>query len=451
MLHGLLERLKRLPRRLSSAPKRKKTLKAEAGKSKKARNGEKRKTRKSDMPPRGNGAEGPRSDATELRVFESPFSGDEFIHALECCPICGSKSRTLVSEYNRFVIFDAVDPAFARYNYSHCHDCGVVYAAVRPQGPRFNFLLTKFNEAPTRTNSVAGNAILYPGPLSEQQREMIRNRAAQGVFVSEHEKRQGQEYLAGLLKDLLGNAPHIELLASLLDLDGARILEIRPRTGAILNSLKRRHGAEVYALPIFPSQQLIVSEVYGIPAVELIDHESCAIPYDVKFDLIICNHQLTHSVHPQRLFQQLRDKLAPNGSIYLYNEVDDEDILNGGKSIFRVLNPFHMQTFDGSSLVRALAANKFRTTFLTHIDGEFACLVRLDPEVEMEPIPPPELEKRLTAYRRARDRSIISADERVRSIFQSEWPDLVTRAVGEGLAYVDGRGKVRLVKNEQRS
>lgn len=387
---------------------------------------------------------------TEPRLnFASPFRSDECLQRLGHCPICGGKSATLVSEYNRFVIFKDVDESFVRYDYRLCHDCGVVYASRRPSGPRLNFLLSNFNEVLTRVNATttdpaAGNAILYPGPLSAMQREMIKARAAHGVFVSEHHRRPRTEYLSGLLRDLLSNSPHIELLSSLLDLRGAKVLEIRPRTGAILNALKERFGAEVYALPIFESQQLLVSEVYGIPAVSLINHESYAIPYDVKFDLIICNHQLTHAAYPQQLFAQIRNSMAPNGKLYLYNEVDDEEIVAKGKNMFRVLNPFHLQTFDGPSLVRALAANKFDTIFLTHINGELACLAVLNPETKLQAISQAELDQRLIGYRQARDRAILTAEESVKSRFETEWSTVVSRALAEGIASMDSQGRVKV-------
>ena len=38
----------------------------------------------------------------------------------------------------------------------------------------------------------------------------------------------------------------------------AALEAIRPKTGAILAALRRLYGAEVYALPIFESQQYVV-------------------------------------------------------------------------------------------------------------------------------------------------------------------------------------------------
>src|SRR5262249_46361275 len=133
------------------------------------------------------------------------------------------------------------------------------------------------------------------------------------------------------------------------------------------------------------------------------------------------------------------------GSIYLYNEVDDEDILTGHKNLFRVLNPFHLQTFNGPSLVRALAANKFRTTFLTHIDREFACLARFDATVNMEPISESQLVQRIAGCRHARDRAILSDEGNVRKRFEEEWKTILPRAFEDGPARIDNKGRVRLL------
>jgi hypothetical protein len=77
------------------------------------------------------------------------------------------------------------------------------------------------------------------------------------VFVSDHERR---EHLSQVYKDRLENASHVELLGSLLDLKGARALEIRSRAGTIAQGLRRHYDATVAVMPIFESQRLIVED-----------------------------------------------------------------------------------------------------------------------------------------------------------------------------------------------
>ena len=75
--------------------------------------------------------------------------GDEWL-VLDACPFCGHDERSVVVEWNKLIMMaKAPDQQSARYNYSLCHTCGVVYAARRPAGRRFEFLLQHFGEMHT--------------------------------------------------------------------------------------------------------------------------------------------------------------------------------------------------------------------------------------------------------------------------------------------------------------
>ena len=91
--------------------------------------------------------------------------------------------------------------------------------------------------------------------------------SARGVFVSGHDE---GEYLSGVFKDRLANAGHVDILGSLLNPCSARILEVRPRAGTILEGLRRHYGADVHAMAMWESQQFILRELYGIQSSELI-------------------------------------------------------------------------------------------------------------------------------------------------------------------------------------
>ena len=62
------------------------------------------------------------------------------------------------------------------------------------------------------------------------------------------------------------------------------------------------------------------------------------------------------------------------------------------------------------------------------------------------PISQLTLEKRIGLYRRARDRGVLRAPERLRSRFADVWPATVERAVASGVARFDDGGQLRLVK-----
>ena len=162
---------------------------------------------------------------------------------------------------------------------------------------------------------------------TDRDRDELKTRAARGVFVSEHLGLRSKDYLEGLMKDRFENSMHLDLLGMLVAPRKARVLEIRPRTGMISEGLRRLFDAEVHALPIWESQRILLNEVYGIPSAGLVNYDEFNIPYPGQFDLIICNHMLTHAVRPQRFFEAIHRSLKPAGYIYFYNEPDDAEYL----------------------------------------------------------------------------------------------------------------------------
>jgi 2-polyprenyl-3-methyl-5-hydroxy-6-metoxy-1,4-benzoquinol methylase len=367
---------------------------------------------------------------------------------LDACPVCGHGEHTLVNPWNKLLLLGkAPDAGSARYDYAICHACGVLSAMRRPTGRRYTFLLESFGEVTAKRGGgrEIPNRVLNPYPLTEDDRAELKELASAGVFVSDHDKSRSKRHLAGLMRDRFENSGHADLLASLLDLRGARVLEVRSRTGAILDSIRRCWNASVYAMPIWESQQFLLQEVYGISTSSLIDFERFTIPWEDKFDLIVCQHMFTHVLRPQEFFAELRRRLKPGGHIYLHNEPDDREFLSGGQSMIATLNPLHMQAFDQRSLMRALAANGFETVFVKARELTHVCLARVSPEAQLQPMPPKDLARRVDAYQRAYDRAIIKIDERLRGRVASEWESAVARAVASGAAEFDEQGRLRVV------
>jgi len=368
---------------------------------------------------------------------------------LECsrCPMCDGGERTLVSEFNRFVLSDdPPDQMAARYNYSLCHRCGVVYATTRPGGERYQWLFHHFEETLGRLPraGAAAKLTLSTFELSDQEKADLRRRAARGIFVSEHEGVSRKECLPVLSGDRLANSAHVELLGSLLDLRGRRVLEVRSRAGSIGAALRRLYGADPYAMAIFENQRFVIEEVYGIPT-SLLDFERFTIPHPGPFDLIISNHMLTHAVRPRDFLTTVRQQLRPGGHLYLYNEPDDAEYLSEGKSMFSTMNAFHLQTFDGKSLVRALAANGFSVVFVTRFGGHFLCLSRMEDEPRMSvAMDDLELERRRKLYLQARDTAILMVPARQRSRVASIWDGAAERALAAGTAEIGEKGDVRI-------
>ncbi len=287
--------------------------------------------------------------------------------------------------------------------------------------------------------------MLNPEPLIDADRDELRRLAARGVFVSDHLGLRKSEYLAPLLRDRFENSVHTDVIGSLLSPRGWRVLEVRSRAGSILDGLRRAWGAQVHAMPIWESQQFLLREVYGIDTSDLIDFDRFTIPFDGPFDLIICNHMFTHVLRPAAFFNELRAKLKPGGSLYLHNEPDDAEFLEGKQSMLATLNPLHMQAFDPASLARSLEANGFQPVFQKHQQNETQFCLATYGAAKFIPLTDEERESRVDAYRRAFEYAVLGADESVRSRLAGEWTQVVEQAVANGVAEFDERGQLRLV------
>jgi SAM-dependent methyltransferase len=224
---------------------------------------------------------------------------------------------------------------------------------------------------------------------------------------------------------------------------------VRSRAGTTLDGLRRAWGADVYAMPIWESQQFLLRELFRIPTSELIDFERFQVPFEGPFDLILCNHMFTHALRPRDFFAELRRVLKPGGHIYLYNEPDDAEYLAGNQSMLATLNPLHMQAFDQRSLMRALAANGFATVFVKRRNLQHLVLARHE-SASMAAMAEGEQRRRVEAFRSAFQRAVLSMDEDVRTRAAAVWPEVVAGAVASGVAEYDERGQLRLAARERR-
>jgi SAM-dependent methyltransferase len=177
----------------------------------------------------------------------------------------------------------------------------------------------------------------------------------------------------------------------------------------------------------------------------MVDYDNFTIPYTGDFDLVIANHMFTHAVRPHDFLSTVRERLRPGGHLYLYNEPDERSYLEDGKSIFRSLNPFHLQAFDLASLVRALRATGFDVPFVRREGKSFVALAsRREASPEWTPITDTERDRRVSQYRLARDLAILRLPQHVRGRFASEWDAVVERAVAAGRIDVDDQGHFRI-------
>lgn len=367
---------------------------------------------------------------------------------LDRCPACSHDGFTIVNPWNKFILLEkAPDATSARYDYAVCHACGILFASRRPTGERYRYLLERFGEVTAKRGAQIkiSNEVLNPAPLTDADRARLRELASRGVFVSEHLHLRRSEHLMPLLRDRLDLSVHTDIIGALLSPRGWRVLEVRSRAGSILDGLRHAWGAEVYAMPIWESQQLLLREVYGIETSDLIDFERFAIPFDGPFDLIICNHMLTHALRPRDFFAELRKTLKPGGHIYLHNEPDDAEFLQGKQSMLATLNPLHLQAFDPAAASRALAANGFTTMFQKHQHNGTQFCLATEGNAAFTRMSEAECNARIEVYRRAFDRAVLVSEPEVRGRLAEHWSQAVERAVASGVAEFDERGQLRIV------
>lgn len=130
--------------------------------------------------------------------------------------------------------------------------------------------------------------------------------------------------------------------------------------------------------------------------------------------------------------------------------MDEVEFLSETKSMFQVMNPFHMQILNLASLMRALGARGFAVEFLAHSDRiRMVCLARKSDPVAAA-MPGAERKRRLRQYRVARDVSILGLPDDRRELFAAEWDQIVERAVLSGVATLDERGRLKLMGERRR-
>ena len=356
------------------------------------------------------------------------------------CPLCGTRERTEVSPFNGLILLRSYHGAdVARYAYALCHGCGLVYATRRPTGAAFVELLEGFDDNLGRVDRP--NLGVVEGSLTEAEKGAIRARMRSGWRISEEHPPGEDDWWPMLRFDRLSSAQDLTLLASSVDLQGARVLDVRSNAGALLDSLRSWFGAEVFAMPSFEADGLVIEEYFGIPATRLIDYENFEIPYDGTFDVVLAKHMLTHALRPDAFLAEIRARLRPGGYLYLYTENDDREMWGNRKNLLGELKCFHFQNFDLAAFARVLRAQGFEPEWIMHLSrSSMSCLARLEPEAAFAPIGEQELERRLDLYRQWYDLSVLSLPPEIsREPFAAELPAIEERALARGDVSVSGK------------
>lgn len=361
------------------------------------------------------------------------------MRTVESCPSCRSAARTVVMEYNGLVLIDYMRQSdLCRYDYALCHGCGLVYATRRPEGDELQLLEDHFDEFLGRDQRKAA-------PLSQDERTSIERRLQRGWLISEEHEPAHDDWMPEVLNKRIRSSYHVNLIAALTSVKGARVLELRSTTGFMLDMLRKYFGAaEVFAMPMTERHEIIIRQINDMPTA-LIDFDTLDIPFDGPFDLILARHMFTHMLYPERLWALARERLRPGGRLYMFLENDDASMFARRKNLLGEMKCFHFQNFDLRGLARSLRWNQLEPEFIRHPFGdkssELVCMARYDPGVRGEAIAAAELESRRTMYEKWRTWSIAGSPESVKSLYAADMDSMVQRAVAAGYGSVDAGGR----------
>jgi hypothetical protein len=352
------------------------------------------------------------------------------------CFGCGAPMGTRVFEYNGLVLLDAQSASpLARYDYGLCGRCGMVGATARPAGDELDFLYSRFDEFLGRTSAssegVAGQ--------DDDARRQLASQVEAGWLVSEEAGLSTDAWLPDVFQFRVVEGYHADVIAELVELRGARILELRAFDAHMLHRFRTLHGAaEVVAMPINERHRLVIEQLYGIPTA-VIDFDRMTLPPG-RFDLVIARHMVTHALDGERFWDALDLAVAPGGALYLYLENDDAAMFAHRKSLFGEMKCFHFQNFDVPTLARVLRFRGYEPEFIRRPrpnKSELVCLARRR-ETRFEPIGGEGLAARREMYAQWRALSVLSAPAPVRRLFAAELDEL-TRLVMSGPHVVRGK------------
>jgi SAM-dependent methyltransferase len=236
---------------------------------------------------------------------------------LRACPGCGSGRWSGVPIRTDLRAKDVArwgDAVIGEPRFALCHRCGLLFARARQAASTSDAYYAAFQTLEHRDYAV------YPPPQ---------------LFLD-------------------NQAKYAEALGAVLDghgvfRPGQRVLQIRSECGLHLARLRRRWGlTELYALDHFDSNIRYAREDLGLPHVQRLS-PTMEIPFAGPFDVILCNHALTHALDPAAVLARLRALLADDGVIVFYGEDSHEGFLRRGWPLPRV-NNYHKQLLTKTSL-----------------------------------------------------------------------------------------------------
>lgn len=279
------------------------------------------------------------------------------LQAIDACVACATPSGAVWLPENDLTHIDHrvnVEQSLLRSDFSLCLRCGLLFARRRFFGENLQAHYQRFAELENRTYAV------YPPPPAY---------------------RAGKEKAARQLAD--------QLTAFGLIQPTTRILHIRCDFGSLLTILSERVGRErVFGLDYFESNQRYGREVLGLEHLAPLICDPPSHPFGSQpFDLVLCNHQLTHSPQPKSLLRWLHEILAPGGSVIFYNEPDHRLAFADNRLLDVGVNHFHFQLLTEDSFQNFLHLGGWEAKIFGHAGAMLQALVRPTSPTSIEELP----------------------------------------------------------------
>lgn len=215
------------------------------------------------------------------------------------CPVCANEEG-----------FQELSPALCRANNLLCPRCGLVFIP--------------------RSADEKHDYYRQDGYYTESP-----NLSARPLLTSRH-------LLLGLARE------RVERMDELLGtrISGRRVLDIGCGYGEILGYLRLRRDCEVLGMEASVRAAKVGSELFGVRIVPALLEDQQA--GEGTFDLVICNHTLEHVDDPARFLALLKQRMKPDGLLYL--EVPNVLWPSGGFTLDAFLYDEHLQTFSSWNL-----------------------------------------------------------------------------------------------------
>src|SRR5262249_52635461 len=143
----------------------------------------------------------------------------------------------------------------------------------------------------------------------------------------------------------------------------------------------------------FPSNVRAAKEHYKLPNIEQWIPGS-PLPFGTaQYDIIVSDHQVTHAPRPRQFLAEVRSRLAPGGSLLIYDEPEHLWVFSKKRLGARGINNFHKQL-----LTRRSFHNLFRLAGFApvesprieyvHENGRIGFFLRMAPALDPKDLPP---------------------------------------------------------------